>query len=229
MTIHKDLPTTELHEPKGAKTANSGEVYVADGVSSGVFKKLEASNVSLLDSDGHLDATNLEAGIKELVEKAVGGWGYYKDSGSTDQVLSTTYQALSINKLSSSTYEGKLPFEIRGSGTLWSSTSNSITPINQDDCYILRINLPIITKSGTPQELTLLVDIGGSTTPTNIIVEKRIPIDNVAPYSVTTSIPIFCRSTFLANGGQIFVKTDSGTTTINGSAIFIQRTYNGLF
>ncbi len=35
MPLHSDLTGSELHEPKGADTAQSGEVYLADGVGSG--------------------------------------------------------------------------------------------------------------------------------------------------------------------------------------------------
>jgi microcystin-dependent protein len=35
MTVHKNLTGADLHEPKGADTAASGEVYVADGAGSG--------------------------------------------------------------------------------------------------------------------------------------------------------------------------------------------------
>ena len=34
---HKDLPESQLHEPKGASTASSGEIYVANGSGSGVW------------------------------------------------------------------------------------------------------------------------------------------------------------------------------------------------
>lgn len=34
---HKDLPESQLHEPKGVSTANSGDIYVANGSGSGVW------------------------------------------------------------------------------------------------------------------------------------------------------------------------------------------------
>lgn len=43
--LHSALTGAELHEPKGASTANSGEVYVADGLSSGVW-----TNAATLDN-----------------------------------------------------------------------------------------------------------------------------------------------------------------------------------
>lgn len=37
MALHKDLTGAELHEPKGADTATSGTVYVANGAGSGAW------------------------------------------------------------------------------------------------------------------------------------------------------------------------------------------------
>lgn len=37
MSLHKDLTGAELHEPKGADSASSGQVYVSNGAGSGVW------------------------------------------------------------------------------------------------------------------------------------------------------------------------------------------------
>lgn len=43
MTVgHKNLTTTQLHEPKGAAAASDGEVYIADGAASGAWTSLAA-------------------------------------------------------------------------------------------------------------------------------------------------------------------------------------------
>lgn len=43
---HSDLPDELLHEPKGASTASSGQVYIADGAGSGSFQNLEMDNIT---------------------------------------------------------------------------------------------------------------------------------------------------------------------------------------
>ena len=43
---HSQLPDELLHEPKGARTAAAGTVYVADGAGSGTFQKLPTSSNS---------------------------------------------------------------------------------------------------------------------------------------------------------------------------------------
>lgn len=42
---HKDLTDDLLHEPKGASTASTGTVYVADGEGAGTFKKLPVDSL----------------------------------------------------------------------------------------------------------------------------------------------------------------------------------------
>lgn len=42
---HKDLPDELLHEPKGASTASTNTVYVADGAGSGSFKLIGKDNL----------------------------------------------------------------------------------------------------------------------------------------------------------------------------------------
>lgn len=46
MTLHKDLTDPQLHEPKGASTATSGTVYVADGAGSGSFQAYPSASTS---------------------------------------------------------------------------------------------------------------------------------------------------------------------------------------
>lgn len=43
---HKDLPDSELHEPKGVATATANQVYVADGAASGAWSKLTTSSIA---------------------------------------------------------------------------------------------------------------------------------------------------------------------------------------
>lgn len=62
MTIeHKNITDPNIHEPKGASTANSGDVYVADGAGSGVFKKLSPLELSNLGSDGGVDGLSVRS------------------------------------------------------------------------------------------------------------------------------------------------------------------------
>jgi hypothetical protein len=157
------------------------------------------------------------------------GWGYYKDAETAPatQVITTTAAKLQIDGLDATSTSAYLPREIRGISELWDTTNDKITPINIGDDYTLRIDLEITAKVGAPSELELQLDIGGGAAPTVVIVDRIISTGKTPPYTVSVGFPIFSLATFKTNGGQLFLKTDTGTVTISGRAISIHRLSNG--
>lgn len=223
MTIeHKNITDGNIHEPKGASTATVGQIYISDGAGSGTW--VDSTTAGLLDaeegkipySDGDDTAT---------WKYPHGGWGFYKDD-SAEQSFTTTTAKLSIDGLGSISEESYLPRAIRGSGSLWDTTNDKITPVLLGDSYNLRLDLPVTSRSSA-QYLTLELDIGGAATPTIVVVEKRIDCDRSAPFGLSVSVPIFCLSTFLTNGGQVFLKTDAGSVGITAPSILIQQNFSG--
>lgn len=190
--LHSSLTSSELHEPKGADTATSGQVYVSNGSGSGSWTTWPL------------------------------GWGYYKDNASA-QTFNTTHAKLSIDGAGSATNVTQLPLVIRGSGALWDTTNDKITPVVAGDSYDIRIDLPVTAKTGSPSSLSLQLDIGGGATPTTVIVEKELSLNNTPPYTLNVAFPIFSLSTFKTNGGQLFIGTDTGTVDITAPAVFIKR------
>lgn len=96
---HADLPDQYLHEPKGASTAGTGSVYVADGLGSGGFGLLP---VSSLDFDAtafaHVTTTTIPdpltvsgAGLQELTD------GSMNDVAYTIEVPVATVQTINKN------------------------------------------------------------------------------------------------------------------------------------
>lgn len=194
---HKNLTGANLHEPKGADTASDGDVYVSDGAGSGSWHYLPT------------------------------GWGYYKDNA-TAQTFNTTPALLSIDGAGSTTETSYLPLEIRGSGALWDTTNDKITPINAGDSYNVRLDLPITSETSNPTELTMELDIAGSTYGSSIsVVSTYLPTGRSTPYTITQAFPIFTLSTFLANGGQVWLYTDTGSLQITAPAIYIGMNTNG--
>ena len=152
------------------------------------------------------------------------GWGFYKDNASA-QTFNTTAAKLSIDGAGATTEESYLPRDIRGSASLWNTTSDKITPIAVGDQYDIRLDLPITAKTGSPTLLTLQLDIGGGATPTTVIVTRDISVSKTPPFTLSVGFPIFCLTTFITNGGQIFLKTDTGTVDITAPAILIARNH----
>src|SRR5688500_14164241 len=50
-TAHASLTGAELHEPKGADTANAGEVYISEGSGSGAWSSIGTSSFTGMIAD----------------------------------------------------------------------------------------------------------------------------------------------------------------------------------
>jgi hypothetical protein len=156
------------------------------------------------------------------------GWGNYVDGETTPatQVINTTPVKLLIDGLGSTSESGYLPYEIRGISELWNNV-DSITPINVGDSYDIRITIEITAKTASPNVINIILDIGGAVGITIPIAQVQIPVVTTVPFTVTGAIPIFSLTTFVTNGGSIFLSTDAGTLTLAGRAIFIKRDFKG--
>jgi hypothetical protein len=226
MTIeHKDIPDGNRHEPKGASTAPLNAVYVSDGAGSGSWTQAPLSGQASTSLGQIIRASG---GGSYLWKHSPEGWGYYKHSGAA-QVVSSTYSKLIIDGLEGTSNSSYLPYEIRGTGELWDSVANKITPLTTGDSYDVRIDLPVTAEGGNPTEITISLDIGGSASPTIIINTDYISAGKSLPYQPTFLFDIFTLTTFLANGGQVFLKTDVGTITVSSPAIKITRKTAGDF
>jgi len=76
--------------------------------------------------------------------------------------------------------------------------------------------------------LTKIIDIGGMATPTNIILTDETGVTKTAPFDRLFTFPFFTLATFLANHGQIFLSTDTGTVTIGDRRLLLVRTSSGV-
>ena len=158
----------------------------------------------------------------------VAGWANYADglTAPATQTLTTTPSLLLIDGLGATSSSDYLPREIRGISELWDGV-DTITPINIGDAYDIRITIDITAKSGNPNIIDAVLDIGVGAGITIPISEIQRGVLTAPPFTITGSIPIFALSTFKTNGGRLFLSTDTGTLTVAGRAIFIKRDYSG--
>lgn len=94
---HRNLPDSELHEPKGASTAVSNTVYVADGSASGVWKRLPATAIQGINDGSVANRRVLTDGSNglKLVPDNVYGQLYYNNGGAANH-NTVTYTAGAI-------------------------------------------------------------------------------------------------------------------------------------
>lgn len=157
-----------------------------------------------------------------LPQEDVVGWGYYADSLATPTIsIGTTYTQITIDKLGSATNELYLPREIRGVSTLFDS--NKITPIGVGDDFDGRFDCTITAKTGSPTAIEFIIDISGATAGTNKAFTGWIQAIGTAPYDQSLPLDYFSLATFLANGGRLYARVDTGTVTIGRRNIKISR------
>ena len=156
------------------------------------------------------------------------GWGFYSDGliANPTQTITVTPVKLLIDGNGATSEDSYLPRIIRGTGQLYDTTDNLITPIVVGDSYDMRVQVNIDSLSGNPTELSLVLDIGGAATPTITITQDTKVIKGLSE-PVIFSFPIFALATFLSNGGQLFMKTDTGSAVIGTRDIFLIRTSSG--
>jgi len=140
------------------------------------------------------------------------GWAYYQDSthtsGSPQALTANTAALFTIDGNGANSTEVARP----GKGALWSTSK--ITPQAAEEAYTVRIDF-VIQPAQTNAIVTLTVDIGSDP-----LGASSIPVvtrtyglakgTTAQPQSI--GFPIFCRSTFLANGGTITIECDKNAS-----------------
>jgi hypothetical protein len=139
-----------------------------------------------------------------------------------------TPSKLQINGLGGTTDTSHLPISIRGTGDLWDVVNDKITPISEGDSYDLRVSVGVTGKTGSPSTLIFKLDIGGGAAPTIVIAEEDKAVTKAPPYDLIFTFPYFTLNTFLTNGGQMFLSTDTGSLTIGSRKVLIARTSSGV-
>jgi hypothetical protein len=149
------------------------------------------------------------------------GFGYYVDSLATPTItIGTSYTQITIDALGANILS-HLPLEIRGVSQLW--TGSKITPISVGDDYDGRFDFTVTAKTGSPTSIELIIDISGGTAGSNVAFTGWIQAFPTAPYNQSMPLDYFSLSTFLANGGKLYAKTDTGTLTIGRRNIKVSR------
>jgi hypothetical protein len=158
------------------------------------------------------------------------GWGYYVDDAVSNIVAGSgeiSAVKLTVNGLGVTSDSDYLPKVIRGDSELWDTSANDLMPITLGDSYNMRVAFVITSTSGNPARINVILDIGATGAITIPVASYTSTLKTGTPQSHTFTIPYFTGSTFLANGGQIFVYCDSGTATIGNRSLMIQRSSSG--
>ena len=153
--------------------------------------------------------------------KDVLGFGFYVDSLSTPTItVTTTWTQITIDALGSNVTNW-LPLEIRGVSELISGSV--ITPISAGDDYDGRLDLTVDSKTGSPSYLEIILDFGGSTPDTLRAFTGYMQSAKTPPFKQSIPLDFFTGTTFLANGGKIYARTDAGSYDVSIRNLKITR------
>jgi len=159
-----------------------------------------------------------------------GGWGFYVDdnSGGAQTIPNGVGNAVKfdVNGLDAQSNEDYLPPALKGQGNLWDVAANKLNAFVLGDSYDFRIQFTITGVSANPDRITCVLDIGGAAGITIGIAEDTKSITGT-PQTMIFTFPYFTLATFVANGGQVFLYTDSGSADIEDRSVFIERISSG--
>lgn len=201
MIEHKNIPDAQLHEPKGITSASNRQIYVANGSSSGAWRK-----VTNLDVDYSNKANNLF------------GWNYIVDnqytSGSPLSITASTRTQVTNNTLHASTDVSRL-------GTLFSGNQFNINDLNSFYLFKIKLNIATTAALGTLYVARIELESNGS----NIVGSQDFIIRGGS--TVNTShlvVPVQMSSTINNLPLKVYV-TPFIDVTVYGAEFTVTRMY----
>lgn len=153
--------------------------------------------------------------------KSRDGWASYSTTAYTNAspftVAPNTTVTLPNNANNSITSD--LPL---GVTAFYNGTTNKITPVAVGDAYTVNVRFKARTTMNNDY-LTLFIDIGAGT---QINAEAKQFLKGAnTEQAFSFTMPIFTLATFVANGGEIKVSSNSGTISIYDVTFYINRNY----
>jgi hypothetical protein len=223
MPEHKDIPDIGLHEPKGAVSALAGQQYISNGAGSGswTIPEPKGASTALVGQQYYSDG----AGSGQWLYPPE-GWGVYADNEAATQMFNTTPAPISINSLGAVTDERYLPREMRGVSSFWNTAINRIISPQLGDSFDVRVDFSVISTTASPTYILFQLDMGAPGSPI-IIAEEEISFDRTAtPFAFSVSFPVFAAETFMANGAQLLLSTNTGTASLGPRRVFVGRSFS---
>lgn len=198
---HKDLPESQLHEPKGVSTATSGQIYIANGSGSGAW-------------------TN------QPIPPGVVSQGVYDYN---DLTTASTPIPLSVaNTQYEMTNDGagaftNLTYALPGLANIWDVATdrfdfNSGSVLRLGDTVDIRFDFEVVTSTAnTAVEFDLELGIGGSAY--QLVINPLTNFKTAGTYKIIRWIGIYMGdNNTLLNPARVLAKADStgATVKVNG-------------
>lgn len=86
-TLHSSITGADQHEPKGVESATAGQFYAANGAGSGVWRSPAAGEITVVDPNNVLTATNVEDALYEVYQTETLVEGQFASAASAETIL----------------------------------------------------------------------------------------------------------------------------------------------
>lgn len=192
---HRNIPDSEIHEPKGAAGAVQGTLYVADGGGSGSFRKI--GQESLLGSTG-----GYPAGYTFVSD---GAGGFSVKAGSTVGAIAWTGNGSTLN-VTDNPEVGNYTVITNRTGSPWSVQHSSNTTLVNG--YYLRPNVSGLFK------VKAIINVGSmSTSDSAATIRFRLTTDGSNQRSETATMNTGTSTTSGLNSGTLVLECYANLNT----------------
>lgn len=204
MIEHKNIPDSELHEPKGIATATTKEIYVADGTGSGDWRKINE-----LDID-YSNKTKNQFGWIDIADNLY-------TSGAPRALTATVRYQITNNGLAAQTDISRLP-------AIWDSGANQFQINDLNAAYLLRLRFAVKTASAAGTPYIAKIELESNSGPTTISAVDQVFKGGNYENAVGLSIPFYSGSFINNIPLKLFITTDTNSSIYNIGFV-IQRLY----
>lgn len=161
-----------------------------------------------------LSAPYTEAKYTDFVQSRGGGYEVYPVDTDNAPYTVTTSRSKFTGLLAATTSRN-FP-----DGGVYNVATQKFTPEHVDAMYMLRLDISCQSATNGNNALIIELDIGGAA---GVVATRTILTRTNVAFSTNQSFPIFCGSTFLANGGEFYVRTTDANFSITNGALVVFR------
>ena len=204
MQRHKDIPDSQLHEPKGVASAANKTVYVATGAGTGAWRKIKETDMDYSSSAGNLF-----------------GWNDISDnqytSSSPRAITSATRTKLTNNAGAVQTTQTRL-------GTIWDTANNHFNINDLNSSYSIRVNMKVTAAAAASTPYTLKLELQSTNGPIVIASQDYFIKGGGYVNDRAAVFPFYMGSVVNNYPLELYVTADTAIN-IYDIGFFIQRLY----
>ena len=205
MTVqHRDIPEAQLHEVKGAASASSGQILIANGTGSATFED------------------------PAFTTTAMGFWDYNDTATASTPIpltLADTEYQLTNNGLGTNTLK---TYRLASITEIFNTSTNffQFTSLQLGDVVDMRVDLEVTTTSAN-NVVEILMEFGIGSTPYKLTFEQRY-FKNAAAHKMVVPVSFYIgNAVTLNNPARLLVKNDTVGSTVKVNGWYVRAITNG--